>query len=94
MPPSIELDAESSLRPSIEIEKQSLLELGLLKRESRRRSLASHIGTLYNVNGFQIFMVILFSRELWKGPLDPSHQGLLYDSRLSSTTVKVEMNAP
>ncbi|KAE8168442.1 hypothetical protein BDV40DRAFT_283901 [Aspergillus tamarii] len=74
MPPSIELDAESSLRPSIEIEEQSLLELGLLKRESRRRSLASHIGTLYNVNGFQIFMVILFSRELWKGPLDPSHQ--------------------
>lgn len=74
MPPSTESDFESSPRPSIEIEKQNLLEQGLLKRESKRRPVFSHIGTLYIVNGFLIFMVIVLARELWKKPVDPSLQ--------------------
>ncbi|KAE8356752.1 hypothetical protein BDV28DRAFT_163765 [Aspergillus coremiiformis] len=74
MPPSAEFDRHSSSRNSIEIEKQNLLDEGLVKPKARRRILFSHIATLYAVNGFLIFMVIVLTRELWKKPKDPSLQ--------------------
>ncbi|KAL4899979.1 hypothetical protein BDW74DRAFT_171071 [Aspergillus multicolor] len=68
-------NSQYSPRPSIEIEKQNLLESGSDHvPPKRKRFLFSHVLTLYMVIGFLLFTIAVMARDLWRKPRDPSLQ--------------------